>query len=152
MAIKSGLIDGQVFYGSGLDAFKLHEVAHCFLRTGQGSYVGSAMFMNLALRSRLPADLVQIIDKAAAETSVKSAEINVERERKGVEAAKKAGVELVDLPATEKSKWMARIKDLPMRQAKALDAKGLKGTETFAAYFRILKEEGYSFPVPYSGF
>jgi hypothetical protein len=70
----------------------------------------------------------------------------------GVEAAKKAGVEIVDLAPTEKAKWMSRIKHLPLEQAHALDARGLKGTATFETYFRILREEGYTFPVPYSGF
>ena len=152
MAIKSGLIDGQVFYGSGLDAFKLQEVTKYFLKTGQGSYVGSAMLMNAAVRSKLPADLVAVIDEVAAETSVKTAELSAEREQAGDAAARRTGVQIVELPLAERVQWMARIKELPLHQARALDAKGLKGTETFAAYFRLLKEEGYQFPAPYAGF
>jgi TRAP-type C4-dicarboxylate transport system substrate-binding protein len=152
MSIKSGLIQGQVFYESGLDAFKLSEVTKYFLKTGQGSYVGSAMFINSAVYDRLPKDLAAIIDQVAAETSAKTADLNVERERKGEEAARKAGVTISELSLAERVSWLGRVKDLPMKQAKALDAKGLKGTETFMTYFRLLKQEGYSFPAGYTGF
>ena len=151
-AVKNGLIDGQVFFASGLESFKLFEVTKFFVRTGQGSYIGSAMLMNLATRAKLPADLVQIIDEAAAATSARIAEINVEREAAAEAKGKSLGVTFNALPRSELTKWMASVQDLPQRHALELDGKGLKGTETFAAYFRLVKEAGYQLPLTYTGF
>ena len=152
MALKNGMIEGEVFYKSSLDSFKLAEVTKHFLNTRMGSYIGIVMLMNSNTYSKLPKDLATIVDEVAAETSAKTSDLNVQRETLGDEAAKKAGVEVVDLSDADRAVWLSRIKDLPASQAKALDAKGLKGTETFATFFRILKQEGYSFPGAYAGF
>lgn len=152
MSLKSGIVQGEVFYKSALESFRLAEVSKNFLNTRTGSYVGIAMVMNSNTYAKLPPELAKIIDDVAAETSAKTSELNVQREKVGDEAAKKGGVTVVDLSDADRATWMHRISDLPARQAKALDARGLKGTETYAAYFRILKEEGYTFPSVYAGF
>ena len=152
MALKNGMIEGEVFYKSALDSFKLAEVTKHYLNTRMGSYIGIVMLINANSYAKLPTDLAAIVDEVAAETSAKTSDLNVQREAAGDEAAKKAGVEVVDLSDADRATWLSRIKDLPINQAKALDAKGLKGTETFATYFRILKQEGYSFPGAYTGF
>ncbi|MES2785314.1 MAG: TRAP transporter substrate-binding protein DctP [Pseudomonadota bacterium] len=151
-SIKNGLIDGQVFFASGFESFKLNEVAKHFVRTGQGSYVGSAMLMNISTRSKLPSDLVQVIDQVAEATSRRIAEINVERESTAEVKAKVSGVTVSELPRSDLAKWMASIREAPQNHARELDAKGLKGTDTFAAYFRLIKDAGYQMPVTYSGF
>lgn len=152
MSIKNGMIDGEVFFASGLEAFKLHEVTKYFVKTGQGSYIGSAMLMNAATRAKLPSELVTVIDSVAEETSARIAEINVERESASEAKARALGVTITEMPRSELAKWGAALGDLPQRQAKELDAKGQKGTEAFSAYFRLLRETGYDFPYRYSGF
>ncbi len=147
--IQTGLIEGNIFFVSGLEAFKLHEVAKHYTKIEMGTLVSNAMFMNMDTRNKLPKDLVDIIDKVAAETSVKIAETNKIRDDDAEAKAKADGVKIVSINPTEKRRWAELMKDLPGKSAKELDAKGLAGTQTYKAYVKFLTEAGWKFPYEY---
>lgn len=147
--LQNGLVEGSLFYISGMEAFKLKEVAKFFNKAGQGSLSTLVAFMNINTRAKLPADVVKIIDEVADETSIRVAELSKKRDQ-DVEARMKAeGVTVNTLPAAERAKWAEMLKDLPSRAAKELDGKGMPATETMKTYVRILGEEGFKFPVDY---
>ncbi len=148
-ALQNGLADGSLFYISGLEAFKLQEVAKVFNKTGFGSLSTLVAFMNLDTRSKLPADVVAIIDQVAEESSMRVAEISKQRDMEVETRAKAAGVKVNTLPDAEKKRWAGLLKDLPGKAARELDGKGQPATEVLKAYVRFLKEAGYSFPVDY---
>lgn len=148
-AMQNRLADGSLFYISGLEAFKLKEVAKYFTKTGMGSLSTLVAFMNLETRDRLPKDVVAIIDEVAAEAAMQVAERSRQRDRDVEMKVQAEGVTVFTLPLAERAKWAERLKDLPARSAKELDAKGLPGTEVLKTYVRFLAEAGYEFPVDY---
>ena len=147
-AIQSGLIDGNIFFASGFAAFKLHEVAKFYLKADFGSLVSNAMFMNAKRRDMLPRDLVAILDAVAAEYAVKVAETSFKREAAAI-SANQDKVKFIELAPADKRRWAESMRELPSRAAKELDGKGLKGTETFRTYLRMMKEAGHQFPFDY---
>ncbi|MBN8507825.1 MAG: TRAP transporter substrate-binding protein DctP [Burkholderiales bacterium] len=147
-AIQTGLIDGNIYFASGFAAFRLYEVAKYFLKTDFGSFVSNAVFINAERRAALPRELVAILDEVAAESSAKIAEVCAKRDADAV-AANQERVRFIALPAADKRRWAESMRDLPARAARELDAKGLKGTETFRAYVRALRDAGHQFPFDY---
>jgi TRAP-type C4-dicarboxylate transport system substrate-binding protein len=106
------------------------------------------MFMNADKRAALPRELVALIDEVAAEGAVKIAEISAKRHQDAVDANKDK-VKFIPVAAAERRRWAEAMKDLPARTARELDGKGLKGTDTFRAYARFMKEAGHAFPYDY---
>lgn len=147
--LQTGLIDGNIYFVSGLSAFKLNEVAKFYLKSDYGSFVSNTMFMNLDVRSKLPMALVDIIDQVAGESSLKVAELSKKRDEEA-EAANKDKVKFVTLANADKRRWAEALKDLPSKAAKELDAKGLAGTATFQSHQKFLAEAGHKFPIAYS--
>jgi TRAP-type C4-dicarboxylate transport system substrate-binding protein len=148
-SIQNGLVDGGVFFASGLDSFKLSEVAKYFLKTGRGSIVGTATYMNLDVRKRLPEDIIKIIDEVAEEAAIKTSEEAQRREKMAESQAGSLGVKITTLSTQDQKDWALALKSAPAQEARRLDQKGLPGTEVFKAYIRLLREEGYSMPVDY---
>ena len=148
-AMQNSLADGSLFYASGLEAFKLQEVAKFFNKTGQGSLSTLVAFMNLDTRNKLPKDVVAIIDQVAEESSMRVAELSKQRDIDVEARAKAAGVKVNTLPDAEKKRWAELLKDLPGKAAKELDGKGMPATDVLKTYVRFLKEAGYTFPVDY---
>ena len=149
MALKTGMIDGQVFFASGMEAFRLYEVAKYFVLTGQGSYVGGAMLMNEGTRKRLPREVVEILESVAIETADKAAGISKKRADDAVEKIKAQGVKFVELDDVQKRVWMEQIHGLVSQAVTDANRRGLKGAEVYTAYIRFMTEAGYKFPVKY---
>ena len=147
-AIQTGLIDGNIYFATGFAAFKLHEVAKFYLLADFGSLVSNSMFMNAERRRALPRELVAVVDEVAAESSVKIAEISAKRHQDAVDGNKDR-VKFIPVSAADRRRWAEAMKDLPATTARELDGKGLKGTDTFRAYVRFMKEAGHAFPFDY---
>ncbi|NLD56216.1 MAG: TRAP transporter substrate-binding protein DctP [Burkholderiaceae bacterium] len=148
-AAQNKLIDASYFFISGLEAFKLKEVAKYFTKTGMGSLSTLVAFMNLETRAKLPKEVVAIIDEVAAESAMQVAERSRQRDIDLEKSLQAEGVTVYTLPVEERAKWAERLKDLPGRSAKELDAKGQPATEVLKTYVRFLAEAGYEFPVDY---
>lgn len=148
-AMQNGLADGSLFYISGMEAFKLKEVAKYFNKTGFGSLSTLVAFMNLDTRNKLPKEVVAIIDQVAEEATLKVAEISKKRDQDIEAKVKSEGITVNTLPDAQKQRWAALLKDLPGKAAKELDAKGMPATEVLKTYIRYLGDEGYKFPVDY---
>lgn len=148
-AIQNGLADGSLFWISGMEAFKLREVAKVWTKTGFGSYSTLAAFMNIQTRSKLPKEVVDIIDQVADEATVRIAEASKRRDIEVEQRMRDSGVKVNTLSAEEKRRWAELVKDLPAKAAKELDAKGQPATQVMKAYIRLLGEAGYKFPIDY---
>jgi len=148
-AMQNGLADGSLFYISGMEAFKLKEVAKFFNKTGFGSLSTLAAFMNMDTRKKLPPQVVAIIDEVAAETSTRVADISKRRDEEVEARLKAAGIKINTLPQAERRHWAGLLKDLPGKAAKELDGKGYPATEVLKTYIRFLDEAGYKFPTDY---
>jgi TRAP-type C4-dicarboxylate transport system substrate-binding protein len=148
-ALQNGLADGSLFYISGLDAFKLQEVAKVFTKTGFGSLSTLVAFMSLETRAKLPANVVAIIDEVAAEAAMQVAELSKQRDLDVEAKVKAAGITVNTLSDKERARWAVLLKDLPGRSAKELDAKGQPATDVLKTYVKFLGEAGYQFPTDY---
>ncbi|HBT32095.1 MAG TPA: hypothetical protein DEB15_04290 [Pusillimonas sp.] len=148
-AMQSSLADGSLFYISGMEAFKLKEVAEYFNKTGFGSLSTLVAFMNLDTRKRLPKEVVDIIDEVALETSWRVAEISKKRDQDVEARLLEEGITVNTLPAEQRAQWAELIKDLPGKSAQELDAKGFPATQVLKTYIKFMNEEGYQFPLDY---
>jgi TRAP-type C4-dicarboxylate transport system substrate-binding protein len=148
-SIQNGLIDGGIFFASGLDGFKLSEVCKFYLKTGRGAIVGTATYMKLDARKKLPKELVSIIDEVAEATAIRTSEEAKKRQDAAEASASALGVKISTLSAEDQKAWATALMAAPREEARRLDQKGLSGSEVFKAYVRILGEEGFKMPIDY---
>ncbi len=148
-AMQNGLADGSLFMVSGMEAFKLREVAKVWTKTGFGSYSTFVSFMNLNTRARLPKEVVAIIDEVAEEATAKIAAASRQRDLDIEARLRGSGTQIHALSDAEKRRWAELVKDLPGRAAKELDAKGQPATQVLKTYVRFLEDAGYKFPITY---
>lgn len=148
-ALQNGLAEGSLFWVSGMEAFKLREVAKVWTKTGFGSYSTLAAFMSTKTRERLPKDVVAIIDQVAEEATVLVAQQSKQRDAEIEARIAGQGVKVNTLSPAERGRWAQLVKDLPSRAAKELDAKGQPATEVMKTYVRFLGEAGYKMPYDY---
>lgn len=148
-AIQNGLAEGSLFFISGMEAFKLKEVAKVWTKTGFGSYSTFASFMSRSTRARLPKEVVAIIDEVADEATVKVADISKQRDAAIEARMREAGIKVNTLTLAEKRHWAEMVKDLPAKAAKELDGKGQPATQVMKTYVRYLEEAGFKFPIDY---
>lgn len=148
LAIQTGLIEGNIFFMSGFESFRLKEVARIWLQADLGSFVSNAMLMNADVRNKLPRELVEIIDQVAAETAVKTAEISKQREEQA-EVKIRGTVKIIKLSDADKRRWAELMKDLPAKSAKELDARGFPATDVYRKYAQFVRESGHKFPFDY---
>ncbi|VWX61825.1 conserved exported hypothetical protein [Burkholderiales bacterium 8X] len=149
-AIQNGLAEGSLFWVSGMEAFKLREVAKFWTKTGFGSYSTLAAFMNMNTRTRLPKEVVAIIDQVADEATVMVAEQSKQRDAETETRIAKEGVKVNTLGTEERGRWAQLVKDLPSKAAKELDGKGQPATEVMKTYIKFLGEAGYKLPYDYA--
>lgn len=148
-AMQTKLAEGSLFYISGMEAFKLQEVAKYWNKTGFGSLSTLVAFMSTDTRAKLPPEVVQIIDQVAIETADKVAETSKKRDQEVEARLKAAGITVNTLPEDERKRWAQLLIDLPGKSARELDAKGMPATEVLKTYIRFLGEAGYKFPADY---
>ncbi|MFV0244709.1 MAG: hypothetical protein ACK5IB_06795 [Qingshengfaniella sp.] len=149
-AMQTSLADGSLFFISGMESFQLKEVANTFTRTGFGALSTVVAFMNEGTRTKLPAEVVAIIDQVAAEAAIIVAEKSAERDRVLAEKLASEGITVRDLSDEQKTLWAEKVTDLPRQAVEGLAARGYPTAEVLKHYIQILGEEGYDFPVQYS--
>ncbi len=148
-AMQTNLADGSLFYISGMEAFKLKEVAKYFNKSGFGSLSTLVAFMSLTTREKLPDEVVAIIDEVALEAAVMVGELSKKRDQDLETKLAAEGITINTLPLEERRRWAEAVKDLPAKAVAELNGKGFPATDVFTTYVKFLKEAGYSFPVDY---
>ena len=148
-AMQTGLLDGNVFFSTGLIAFKLHEVAKYYTQTGFGSFVSNAMFMNKKTRDGLPPEIVRIIDEVAAEAAVRIAKVSKQRDEGAIKKAKSLGVNIQILSDEQRKSWATKLAHLPQFGADQANKRGLPGSKVFQTYMETTQSKGHKFPVAY---
>jgi C4-dicarboxylate-binding protein DctP len=147
-ALQTGQLNGNIFFASGMTAFRLSEVVDCYTRTGFGSFVSNAIFMNQDSYDRLPREVAGIIDEVAWQASERIAATAAERDARSYAAIAKMG-KLADISPEEQARWAAALAGIPAQALAAAEARALDARPVFEAYLRISREEGHSFPYEY---
>lgn len=148
-AMQTGLADGSLFYMSGMEAFRLKEVAKTWVKTGFGSLSTLVAFMSTETRAKMPADLVAMIDTVAAEAAVMVAEKSKQRDIDMEKKLVAEGISVHGLADGEQAKWAKLLTQVPKKAADDLESRNLPGRKVLREYIRIMGEEGYRFPVDY---
>ncbi|MBL8380280.1 MAG: TRAP transporter substrate-binding protein DctP [Burkholderiales bacterium] len=148
-AMQTGLIDGNIYFISGMAALKFAEIAKVYFKTDFGSVPGSLTIMNLDTRRRLPRELNEIIDQVSDETAVRIAEIGQQRDR-DVEKSIAGKVRIATISPEDKRRWAEALRELPGKAAKELDGRGLPGTQVYRTWHQFLRDAGHKFAVEYT--
>ncbi|MEC7763238.1 MAG: TRAP transporter substrate-binding protein DctP [Pseudomonadota bacterium] len=148
-AMQSGLIDGNVFFISGVEAFKFYEVLDAFYQTEFGSLPGILFIMNNDARARLPEDLVALIDDVALEAAGEVGRLSAERDAQFADMLKDK-IEIVSISAEDKQRWAEAIKPGVEEAVAEMDGRGLPASKIFGTYVAYLAAEGHELPVSYS--
>lgn len=148
-AMQSGLLDGNIYFISGMEVFQFSEVIDAYYQTDFGSLPGILAVMNRETREEMPEELVALIDEIAEETLLEAARIAAERDAEFTERASE-NVTVVQITEEDKAEWAERLRPGIEEAVAEMDGRGLPASEVFGTWVRYLREAGHEFPVTYS--
>lgn len=150
--LQTGVGEAIVLFPDTNYKLKLHEATKggVYTVTDFGNTVQLSLTMNLRTRSKLPAEVVQIIDEVAAEWAVESTRQAVEDHQWGLEKLEEAGLTIKTIAPDAKKDWAQELIDWPNERAQAVkDKKGIDMPKIMRAYIQYMEEGGHEFPVDY---
>ncbi len=137
VALQKKLLDGVLMPFEAFGSLHFTEVAK--YATVINLYIPHATTrgINLTSYNKLPPDIKKILDDNIEFWGTETDRALGEADMKGLEAAKKAKVEIITLPKPELDKFYAIVRKDAVRVAKELDAKGLPGTKILEDHERL---------------
>jgi TRAP-type transport system periplasmic protein len=141
-ALQKGIISG--LFGA-LETYKSMRLAEVVKHeTNLLSYMGTipTHVMPLTSWNKLPADVQKVFDANSVWWGQETVREAAKMDNEGREAAKKAGVQLIQLPQSDIQKWNDTYSAEMLKKAKELDAKGLPGTKYYKDVRRLITELG----------
>jgi C4-dicarboxylate-binding protein DctP len=145
-SLQTGVYDGWIMFVEGAAGFKLYEVAKYYTFCDFGSIIPAAYTVNLKRWKSFPKEVQDIILKVGDELSEDIAKAIVARTDSAVEAMKKAGAQIYQLPVEEKVKWVNSLPNIADEKAKEADKKGMPGTQVMKAYLEEMEKAGFKWP------
>jgi TRAP-type C4-dicarboxylate transport system substrate-binding protein len=142
LALQKGTIDIMAGFASNLIAYRHADVSRFVTLTlipGGGPNIGF-VGMNWDSWKKLPPDLQKIIESNAEWMNQKVRFTRIEEAKEGLKYARSKGVQIFELPAKEEEKIAKALKEIAKKEAAAMDAKGLKGTEFMEVTQRLAKK------------
>ena len=115
-----------------------------------GAQAQTILTMNHNTRKKLPADVLRIIDEAAASYEKVATVDSFQSEASGIAKLKKAGAFVTTLPVDQQTKWAAALKDWPNERAHDLKkAFDIDGPMIMEKYMKYMEEAGHKWPYRY---
>jgi TRAP-type transport system periplasmic protein len=139
-AMERGVVDGTILPYEASKAFKLAEVEKHVIDL---RIFATSQFtvMNLDKYNSLPDDLKKVIDKYSGAWGAEHAGALWDvAETEGLEAMKKANVELHKISDAQREAWKAKTKSVEEEWIKVTEAKGLPAREALADLRELLKK------------
>jgi TRAP-type C4-dicarboxylate transport system substrate-binding protein len=146
MSMQTGVIDSTLWGIVSANSFKLQEVAKNLLLVNFGASYATSTTINMDVWKKIsPQDQKIILDvgKEATEWFSKETENAVATV---IADWKSKGVEVTTLSEADKNMWAESVKELPIKWAKDLDAKGKAGTKVLKAFMKAAEDYGFKFP------
>lgn len=136
-ALQHGMIDGMVSPISAITDFKLTElVKHVTISDIYVLAVG--LVMNLDKWNSLPPDIQKIINESSGQRlSQMIGEAYDKSDSSAYAAAKKAGVEIYNLPEAERNRWVEKAKPVVDKWITDVEAKGLPGKKIYDEAYQL---------------
>lgn len=147
-SLQTGVYEGWATPITPIVGFKLYEPAPHLTVVNFGAFLAGAITVNLDVWAKLPSEVREIMQEVGREYEAKLADNTQAQLLKNMDKMRKAGVEIYELPLSEKSRWGKVLDDagVAIKSAKKADAKGWPGTEILRSYLDALEKEGYKFP------
>ena len=150
--LQTGVGEGIVLFPDTNYKLKLHEATKggVYTVTDFGNVVQLSLTMNLRARSKLPPEVVKIIDEVAIEWAVETTAKAVKDHQWGLDKLKEAGLEIRTIDPAAKKAWAEQLKDWPNERAQAVKAKkGIDMPKIMRAYIKYMEEAGHELPIEY---
>jgi TRAP-type C4-dicarboxylate transport system substrate-binding protein len=149
-ALATGVASGFIMFPGVYFGFKFHEPAPYFKVTNLGAMAQNVLTMNLNSRKKLPADVLKIIDEAAASYEKVATLDSYKSEAIGLKKLKAAGAKVSTLPVEQQTKWAAALKDWPNERAQDLHKDfGIDGPAIMEKYMKYMEDAGHKWPYRY---
>lgn len=144
--IKTGVYEGALTFMTAAAAAKLHEVAPYICYANIGSQYAGGLVVNKDVWDSLPPEVRKVFVDVGIEYSKKIAEVQTARAEKSLKMMVDGGAKLVKLTFDERKRWADKLPNIPMDWAKAMDKKGLPGTDVVKGFLNGLRERGTKLP------
>lgn len=149
-ALATGVASGFIMFPGVYFGFKFHEPAPYFKVTNLGAMAQTILTMNHNTRKKLPANILKIIDDAAASYEKVATDDAYASEALGLKKLKAAGAKVSTLPVVQQAKWAAELKDWPNERAQDLHkGYGIDGPAIMEKYMKYMEEAGHKWPYRY---
>ena len=149
-ALATGVAEGFIMFPGVYFGFKFHEPAPHFKVTNHGAIAQTILTMNHNTRKKLPADVLKIIDAAAASYETAATLDAYNSEAIGLDKLRKAGAKVTTLPVEQQAKWAEALKDWPNERAHDLHkGYGIDGPAIMEKYMKYMEEAGHKWPYRY---
>ncbi|HVN96106.1 MAG TPA: TRAP transporter substrate-binding protein DctP [Syntrophorhabdaceae bacterium] len=139
VALQKGIIDGLLSPAETLEVLKLSEVAKYVTLINLYKTHSGMRAMNLAKWNSLPPDIKQVFERNIDWYGQEADDSQLKGNQHAMEDGKKLGVEFITLPKDELDKFYAPMKAEAIKEAQALDAKGLPGTKILSEAQRLIQ-------------
>jgi len=137
--IQTGVTQGALSFASGIGPARVYEVAKHLTRVDIGAMYFGSVAANKKFFDGLPKEVQEAMIKAGQATSLAHGKHVSKTAAAALETMKAAGLQISELPAAEKAKW---VNGLPNIVAPWLQAAGEPGKQVLQAYFGELRARG----------
>jgi TRAP-type C4-dicarboxylate transport system substrate-binding protein len=137
--IQTGVTQGALSFASGIGPARVHEVAKHLTRVDIGAMYFGSVAVNKRFFDALPKEVQDAFIEAGKATSKAHAQHVTRTANAALETMKAAGLQITELPAAEKAKW---VNGLPNIVAPWLQTTGDDGRAVLRAYFDELRARG----------
>ncbi len=139
-ALDSGLIDCSQGYSYAVAALKQQEVMSSYTLLDWGQVGALGIFMNKEIYDSLDQDVRTILDESGKAMADTLGELITADNQKAIETLKTAGVEIVELPATERDKLVEKGKPYIDEWVGRADSIGFEGAALLDDYRGLIEK------------
>lgn len=137
--IQTGVTQGALSFASGIGPARVYEVAKHLTRVDVGAMYFGSVAANKRFFDNLPKEVQDAFVQAGKATSKAHGQHVTKTANAALDTMKAAGLQISDMPAAEKAKW---VNGLPNIVQPWLQATGDNGKAVLKAYFDELRARG----------
>jgi TRAP-type transport system periplasmic protein len=137
--MQKGLLDGILGLAEGLESMKLADVTKYTYDYDLVSAPCMMRAMNLAKWNSLPPDIQKIFEADVETWTKETAAVLAAADKQALEYGKKRGVEVAPVSKEDKAQIAKLMVAIAEKDAKELDAKGLRGTQILQETQKLIK-------------
>jgi TRAP-type C4-dicarboxylate transport system substrate-binding protein len=144
-AVKTGVYQGLVVFGSGIPAFKYYEVTKNLTKVSFGAMFSSSITINSKRWDGLPAEVKQVINEVIPGYRSRAIKHYVTRGKGALKLVATKGMKVHEMAFGERRRWAMSLPNIAQNWAKRTDKKGQPGSKVLKAYMDISRKSGVVF-------